>query len=422
MGNEFSKEEIVAFEKILTGFNDALVLSRLVDKWTPDETSLERAGDIIWRPVPYILPSYDGLDQSANFDDSTQLAVPASLGYKKSVPFQLTATNLRDLLQQNRLQDAAKQRLASDINMAVTNVASSQGTLVVKRTQPATGFDDVAAQETIMNQQGIIPMDRYCAWSSEDYNNAASNLAARGTLQGIPETAYEEAYVGRVASFYMYKMDYSNRLTAATGVGVTVNGAGQYYTPIATSTAATGETSNVDNRYQDLAITVTSGTVKVGDCFTIENVNAVHHITKEDTGQLKTFRVVGIVSGGGGTGTIKISPPIISNGGSTRAEQQYQNVDSTPVDTAVVTFLNTEDAYSNVFWKKEAIELMGGSYVLPDNAGLAIMKGTIDQGIQVTMTKQGDIGTYKVKYRFDINFGVTMLNPEMTGIILFNQT
>jgi hypothetical protein len=37
---------------------------------------------------------------------------------------------------------------------------------------------------------------------------------------------------------------------------------------------------NVDNRYQSLIIGVTSGTVKVGDRFTIAGVNAVHHITK----------------------------------------------------------------------------------------------------------------------------------------------
>jgi hypothetical protein len=39
------------------------------------------------------------------------------------------------------------------------------------------------------------------------------------------------------------------------------------------------------------------GTVKVGDAFTIAGVNAVHHITKQDTGQLKTFRITAIVSG-----------------------------------------------------------------------------------------------------------------------------
>jgi hypothetical protein len=50
----------------------------------------------------------------------------------------------------------------------------------------------------------------------------------------------------------------------------------------------------------------------VGDRFTIAGVNAVHHISKTDTGQLKTFTVTAIVSGAGGTGTIQISPPIIA--------------------------------------------------------------------------------------------------------------
>jgi len=97
------------------------------------------------------------------------------------------------------------------------------------------------------------------------------------------------------------------------GVTVTIAAADQYYTPLATSTASTGEVSNVDNRYQNISIAVTSGIVKVGDAFTMVGVNAVHHITKGDTGQLKTFRITGIVSGAGGTGVVTISPPINYN-------------------------------------------------------------------------------------------------------------
>ena len=71
-------------------------------------------------------------------------------------------------------------------------------------------------------------------------------------------------------------MDYANRLVAAAGTTVTVNGANQRYVPAATSTAGSGETSNVDNRTQSLTISVGGGTVKVGDAFTIAGVNAVH--------------------------------------------------------------------------------------------------------------------------------------------------
>lgn len=421
MANAFSKEERVAFENILEGFQDALVLSRNVSVYNTNSTEMERSADTIWRPQPYVAQSFNGTDMTSNFKDYIQLSVPASLGYSKSVPWTLTAKELRDALQEQRLGEAAKQKLASDINVAVNTVASMQGTLVVKRTTAATGFDDVALCEAIFNEQGVQAFDRYLALSTRDYNGMASNLAGRGTMQGKPVTAYEKAFVGTIASFDTFKMDYTPRLAAAGGVTVTVNGANQYYTPKATSTAGTGEVSNVDNRYQNLAVTVISGTIKVGDAFTVANVNACHHITKQDTGQLKTFRVTAIVSGGGGTGIIQISPPMISGTGGTDAELEYQNVTAAPANGAAITWLNTAAGYFNPFWQKDAIELLPGRYAVPTDAGIAVMRASTDQGIELVMQKFYDINTMKTKYRLDTLFGVVNKQPEMSGVILFNQ-
>jgi hypothetical protein len=419
--NAFNKEERVAFENILEGFQDALVLSRAASVYSTDGMEMERAADTIWRPQPYVAQSFTGTDMTSNFKDYTQLSVPASLGFSKSVPWTLTAKELRDALQEQRLGDAAKQKLASDINVALMAVAANQGSLVVKRTVAATGFDDVALMDAIMNEQGIQSFDRYAAFSSRDYNNMASNLAGRGTMQGKPTNAYEKAYVGNVAGFDTFKLDYANRLTAAAGVTVTVNGANQYYTPKAISTASTGEVSNVDNRFQTITIGVVSGTVKVGDAFTIAGVNAVHHITKQDTGQLKTFRVNAIVTGGGGAGTIQITPPIISAQGATDAELEYQNVTATPANGAAITFLNTVAANVNPFWQKDALEILPGRYAVPEDAGTAVMRASTDQGIELVMQKFYDINTMKTKYRLDTLFGVVNKQPEMSGIILFSQ-
>jgi hypothetical protein len=422
MSNAFNKEERVAFETLLEGFNDALVLSSLISKYSTNGTQMERSSDTIWRPMPYIAQSYDGSDATSNFGDSTQLAVPATIGYQKHSTALMTAKELRDALQENRLGQAAAQKLASDINVACLSVASQQGTLVVKRADAASGYDDVAEADAIMNEQGIMMSDRNMALSSRDYNSMASDLAARQTINSMPTEAYRRSYVGEVAGFQTFKMDYAQRLIAASGATVSVNGDDQYHTPAATSTAATGETANVDNRYQSLAITVGSGTVKVGDAFTIAGVNSVHHITKQDTGQLKTFRVVGIVSGAGGSGVVTISPAIVSAEGGTDAELQYKNVTATPADDAVITFLNTATASMNPFWHRDAIELLPASLSIPSDAGAAILRATTDQGVELVMQKQFDINTQKTKYRWDTLFGVVMTQPEMAGLILFGQS
>ena len=424
MSNGFSKEEVVAFENILEGFEDQLVLSRHVSVYNTDQTMMERANDTIWRPQPYIAQSHDGTDATANFDDATQLSVPATIGFAKHSTAIMTATELRDSLQENRLGQAAKIKLASDVNLSLMNVAALQGTLVVKRTVAASGFDDVALCEAIMNEQGVQGNDRYLALSTRDYNGMASNLQAvtRSFGNAKSDKAYEKAYVGPVASFDTYKLDYAVRQAAAAGgAGLTIStldAATNYYVPRATSTAATGETNNVDNRFQTITVSSTTN-VAAGDCFTVAALNAVHHITKGDTGQLKTFRVISVPS----ATTLVISPPMITNQVSTDATTVYQNcVINTKSATSAIVFLNTVATTVNPFWHKDALEILPGRYVAPENAGAQIMHGSTENGIQLMMTKFFDGNTLKTKFRWDVRWGVVNKQPEMTGIILFNQT
>lgn len=420
MANSFNKEERVAFEDVLEKFNDAMVLSQNVAVFNTDQTMMERTNDVIWRPMSYIATSNDGTDATANFNAQTQLAVPATIGYAKHSAWTMSATELRDALQEGRLGEAARQKLASDINVSVMNVASLQGTKFVKRVAAASGFDDVAVCEAVFNEIGVPSYDRYLALSTRDYNGMAGNLAGRQTMTGKPQTAYEKAYVGTVASFETYKMDYARRQAAAAGgAGITINttaAGGNYYTPRATSTAATGEVQNVDNRYQRVTVNTTANVV-AGDAFTISGVESVHLITKQSTGQNQTFRVISVDS----LTTMTISPPIISNQGGTQAEAQYQNVSVTANAGASITFLNTAAGYLNPFWHKSAIELLPGRYAVPSNAGVAVMRGTTDQGIELVMQKFYDINTMVTKYRIDTRWGVVMNNPEFCGVMMFSQ-
>lgn len=421
--NSFSKEEVVAFEQVMQGFEDGLVVSEKFVKFNVDDQTAERASNTIWRPQPYIAQSFTGIDQSANFNRNyAQLSVPISLGYSHSVPLTMSATELRDALQEKRLGQAAMQRLASDLNVDCSNLAALTGTIFIKRSAAATGFDDVAAIDTALNRLGVDPMGRSVFYSSGDYNNMASNLASRTLDNSKSLIAYERAYVGNIAGLDTHKLDYAYRLAVAAGVTVTVNGANQRYVPRATSTAGTGETANVDNRYQNLTITVTSGTVKVGDAFTLAGVNEVHHITKADTGSSKTFRITAIVSGGGGSGVVTISPPIISaDSAPTDPEIQYKNCTACPANGAAVTFLNTATGSVNPFWVGDAMEIMPGRYKPAPDSGLAIMSATVKQGLTVTMARQGEIGGLTTKYRWDTFYGLANKQPQMSGVEMFSQ-
>jgi len=418
MANDFSKNEVVLFEKTIENFEDSLIMSRHIDKYEMEAVSAERQNDITHIPMPYIAQTYDGRDQSANFGSFTQLSVPAQVDTWKSGNFRANALERRDESQISKYSRAIAHKLASDVNIACMNMAANEGTLVIKRTSAASGFDDVAKCRSIMNRVGITHEDRKLALSTDDYNGMASNLAGRESINDPKALkAYEEAYIGKIASFETFSLDYANRLAAKGGTTVTINGANQYHTPKATDT----NKKNVDNRYQNIEVTVSSGAINVGDCFTIADVYEVHHITKQSTGNLKTFRVVAVPDGGT-TGTITISPAIVSAGGGTDAEKQYQNVDSTPADGAALVWLNTVAANVNPFWKKESMLLLPGKFDPAEDSGLKSMVETTESGITMVMSRDAEIKTMDVLYRLDIYFGTVMLQPEMAGIMLFSQT
>lgn len=429
--NAFSKEEIVAYEQLLQGFDDALVLSNLVDRYVTDQTTMERTNDVIWRPMPYIMQTFAGSDMTTKFQSATQLTVPATIGFQRSSPWTLTARELRDALQERRLTDGAKQRLASDINLAITNVACLTGTAFVRRTTASAGFDDVAQADALFNETGVSMDNRKFLYSSRDYNGAANNLAngaatqARSFGNDISDSALRRANVGMICGFETYKADYVRRIPAAAGAGITVStlaAANNFWVPKATTVSATGEMSNVDNRFQQITVNSTTS-VRAGDAFTIgvlgtTGVEAVHMITKQGTGALKTFRVISVDSGT----TMTISPPIISAQGGSDAELQYQNcIVTTPNAAAAITFLNTQPNFANPFWVKGALEILPGRLAIPTNAGAGVMAESTSQGFQLVMTKQFDIKTLNTFYRVDLLFGVVNKQPEMTGVMMFNQ-
>jgi hypothetical protein len=420
--NEFSKEERVAFDNVIEGFEDGLVASKNVNIYGTDGQLMERTSDTIWRPQQFISVGQDRVVGSAvSAKGKTQLSVPATLGYQPNDTFDLDALELRDALQEGRLGEASKNYLASRINSDVLAVATQQATVVVTVSTAAGDYDDIALCDTVFNEQGVPADSRFMMLNSRDYNGMAGNLAARQTMTGLPEGAYRRSYVGQVAEFQTFKLDSGRRIAATTATGITMDtqaSAGNYYVPVATRVSATGEKSNVDNRYQTITVSSTTN-VNAGDCFTVDGIEAMHHINKTATGQAKTYRVISVDS----STTMTISPPIISNQGGSDAEEQYQNCEVvTESATAALTFLNVDATGYNVFWRKPAIELLPGGYAVPTGQGAAVMKATTANGIEIVMTKRFDPDTFLSRFTFDCRYGVCMTGPEQAGILLFNQS
>lgn len=419
MPTSFTKQEQVMFDNVIEGFDDMLVIAKAAEVYQP-LTAQEQvsAQDKFWLPAPMIGASYDGFDQSANFDGLTQLNVPASVGVHKAVPKTLSSKNLRNTFAMDQYGKAAKQKLASDVNLAVFNTVALFGSVVSKRSGAATGYDDVADIDSRLTRIGVPTDGRMAFYSPTNMNAMAGNLAGRAEDSARSRNAYERALIRHdIAGVEVYKNDQEIRLTAATGGATTVNGANQRTVPAATVTSA-GITENKDNRYTDLVITAaTYANVKVGDAFTIAGVNEIHLITKQDTGSLKTFRVVDKPA----ANTIRIWPAIIDAAEGSIGSKEYANVSATPANGAAITWLNTTAAPLNPFFRKESLLLIPGSFTVNPEDGWQVMNATTELGIAITYTRQGAINDLSVKARWDIDFGTALLNPEMAGVQLFGQ-
>jgi len=412
MANAFTTDQITAFEDVLMGFEDALTISKHVAKYGADGQLMERAGDTLNRPMPYILNTQTRTVGSAvTTQDVLQRKVPTVLDQSPSVPFKLNSLELREKLRNGQLAKAAAHQLASHINTTTRDELSLKSSLVVPITGAASSYSQVAEAESIMLEQGISSMDRAIALTARDYNGLANDLskASRSFGNEKSDTAYERSYIGPIAGFESYRIDAGKQISAAAGGAITMDttGALVQYAP----------TASADNRTQQITVSSTTSVV-AGDAFTVAGLEAVHHITKETTNQAKTFRVVSVDSGT----TMTISPPMTGGGGATDAELQYKNIEVASTSaTAAITWLNGTATGACPFWAKESIEIMPGSYVLPEGEGVAVMREYTESGFEVIMSKSFSNSTFEELITFDCFYGVNLLNPEMAGVVLFNQ-
>jgi hypothetical protein len=138
-----------------------LIIGKLATLYpVPGPEAMERAKDQFWIPAPLIGSTFNGFDQTANFGSLTETEIAVSIGFHKSDPRTLSSKNLRNSTVMTNWGKAARQKLASDINFALYQRVALEGSVVVKRTVAATGYDDVSLAEAALTEIGAPMSDR----------------------------------------------------------------------------------------------------------------------------------------------------------------------------------------------------------------------------------------------------------------------
>jgi len=147
MSNTWTKDEITLHDKVIEAFEDQLVMSENVkidSTFTADPTLEADTNKVFWRPQPLIEIASDGSDITGLISETNELAVPASVGFRKNVAKSMDENDIKRGTRETSVAEASMIALASQINIDVANLVCYQGSNFVKRTVSATGFDDVA--------------------------------------------------------------------------------------------------------------------------------------------------------------------------------------------------------------------------------------------------------------------------------------
>ena len=411
MLNSLTKDLEIMFEEYIEGYDAACVISMEAETSYPSPQSMQRAGDVFYKPQNYHASVVTGLDVSAaQKTDLIQRMVPTVYRSPDNVVYQLDAKEMRDPEHKKRMGSAASTRLAAEIDKNLYSTVAARAAIVIKKTGAFT-WDDGATAEALMLSRGIgAGRARKMFLNPFDYKDVAKDLGNRAYLGDRSKAAYERSQVPDIAGFKTFRTDNVVNLAAiGTVTGTTVSGATSL-----TPTAMTGDLPT-DNR--QMAMTVAGANIaniKNGDVFTLANsgtpINAVHQIDKSDTGQPFTLRVIS----GGGTANLIVTALIASG--------PYQNVTAAAANGATLTFLNTAAKPVNAFWAQGAVALDYGKLAFPTGQGADVMTATTKNGVPLIMSYSFDHLKAITTVRFTTLYAATVLEPEHCGLIVANQT
>lgn len=348
----------------------------------------------------------DNLDVTSYSEDITQGKTTIQMNKTVSIKVDIGAidgTLSFDRVQEDVIRPAVikmRDRIESELAALYTGAYWFTGT---PGTVPST-FLSLGQGGNLLTDSAVPMADRIAVHGTDAALNLADGL--KGVyVQDKARSAFEKAMIGEYAGFENYTSVHApTHVVGAHGGTPLVNGGSQNVTYLASKD--TGSQSLITDGWTNS----TTGILKKGDVFTIAGVFAVNPISKQSTGRLQTFTVLADADSGATTGpaTLTIAPAIIASGA-------YQNVTAAPADNAPIT-VKTGTAGSSykqsLLMHPKAMALVSRPLKIAAGAGV---KTSTKSGNKVTIscTEWVDGNTLAHNMRFDMLFGVKLLDPRL---------
>lgn len=421
MATQAGKIAEVFFEAVMETIEDQTMLSDMCERFEPNAANMQNANNFVWRPVEQQAVIQQGWDLDGLEQDIIEETYPAILVDPYNDFVKQRADDLRDMeFWRRRGQRSGKQQIVTQ-NTAIADAIKNQGSLYY-RSNVTSGFDFVSEAQALMNEQQRTQTERYFVLNDRDNQLFAKDLASRETIKGRPSDTWANGQIGsNVAEFDIFTGSFLPTLAGGADPATTVT-ATQSFAPEGGSVdAATGVVTNVDYRSATIPVTASAG-YEIGDKVTFSNtavtVKAVGISDQTDTGVARTFTIIAKPTGT----SITVSPKPIAfdDAGLSLIQAKYANIDTQILNTATVNRVNTDTTNkTNLFWDKDAIEILSGN--IPANLfqefdGMKVLTETMPNGQEMYMIYDANIVDMTLRYRLFTWWGVTVKDPSRCGI------
>ena len=410
----------IIFENAVDTYEHQDSMLDLVSFMEPDPKKMQNSDNVIWQDVQQHAPLISGWDLTGQETGIIEELYPSVLGTPNNDLVKQRADKMRDKQFWEKRAKQSGKKQATELNDDIAEAIRDQGSLFF-RSNETSGYEFISNGQVIQNERQLINNGRNFLLNDRDNRKFGEDLAARQTLQGRAEKVWAKGQLGQnIAGYDVFTGSFLPLLTGGAASAI-ISGNHSFAPQGGTKHATTHVVTNVDSRSADFVVD-DSSVFAVGDKVTISNgvttIKALGLANKVNTGQAMTFTVVSIASGT----AIELFPkPIAADDAAlSTLEKAYANVDTTALTTATIDAINTDASKrTNLFWDKDAIEVIGGTIPAELFAafdGKKVISTTMKNGLVMYMLYDGDIVELTFRFRLFTWYGITVCQPQNCGV------
>jgi hypothetical protein len=420
MASNLKIVEVIAENALETYESQDMLLDK-VDFVDADGANMQLSGNVAWRDIEQQAPTQSGWTVSAPTDIIVQ-SYPSILGTPENDWVVQRADDMRTTKFWADRGKASGRKQASTLNTRIASAMATQGSLFY-RSNATSGYAFIAEAQATMNERQGMNTGRCFLINDRDNQTFSGDLAARQTLQGRPESAaWSKGQIGaNVAGFDIYTGSFLPNIVGGADPATTVTGNQSFIPEGGSVNTATGVVTNVDYRSATIPVAA-SASYNVGDKVTIANggvtVKALGIDDKTNTGTAMTFTIVAKPSGT--SITVYPKPIALDDPALTTAQAAYANINTRILNAATVNRINTDATNkTNLFWDKDAIEVIGGTVpagLFQELSGKKSIAMKMKNGQTMYMLYDGTIDDMNFRFRIFTWYGITVRDPSRVGV------